>query len=103
MNTSIHFENGHGCVDLYRGTEKFTIANLFVMKSDRKRGYGTELLHAAITEFNHENLYAKGRLQLTLRVLRDSWVEEWYEREGFQRHCDDAVDERYVWMIFQDK
>lgn len=103
MKICVHFDNGHGLVNLYRGNDEYIIADLYVQPSDRKRGYGTELLHSAISEFRYENLFARGQLKLVICAPRDSWMEKWFEREGFQRRCDDAEDGKYVWMFFKEK
>lgn len=103
MRICVHFDNGHGLVNLYRGNDEYIIADLYVQPSDRKRGYGTELLHSAISEFRYENLFARGQLKLVICAPRGSWMEEWFKKEGFQFYHDDAVDEHYVWMIHDDK
>ena len=70
-------------------------SNLYVDEKYRNKGIGSKILNFV---FN----YAKknGYRDIILNVIKDSWMQKWYERNGFE-YIEDADGEYSgnVWMI----
>lgn len=75
--------------------ETIYLSNLFVNESLRKNGYGNRIIEWVFD-------YAKSRSFKTiiLNVVKNSWMEKWYERKGFE-YLEDCEDDEYkgnVWL-----
>lgn len=75
--------------------ETIYLSNLFVNESLRKNGYGDRIIEWVFD-------YAKSRSFKTiiLNVVKNSWMEKWYERKGFE-YLEDCEDDGYkgnVWL-----
>lgn len=75
--------------------ETLYLANLFVDEKLRKNGLGNEIINY-VFDYAKTNHYRS----IILNVVKDSWVQKWYERKGFQ-YIEDCKDEYVgnVWMI----
>ena len=69
------------------------ISNLSVFEDARNKGLGTEMLNYLI-KFCQYNKYK----QVFLRVINDSWMHEWYKRNGFYDWYDDNEYSEFIWM-----
>ena len=68
------------------------LANVSVNKSHRKNGLGNNILSFVDNFANKINASA-----ILLKVKKDSFMFEWYKRNGYKYHSD--ADSSYVWMI----
>lgn len=68
------------------------LSNVKVEESSRGKGLGNVILTSA----EQESIKLKVNL-LCLKVLRSSWVHEWYKRHGFKDFFEDE-DPKYIWM-----
>lgn len=71
------------------------LSNLFVNESLRKNGYGDRIIEWVFG-------YAKSHSFKTiiLNVVKNSWMEKWYKRKGFE-YLEDCEDDEYkgnVWL-----
>ncbi|MFP3947110.1 MAG: GNAT family N-acetyltransferase [Longimicrobiales bacterium] len=81
-----------GCVELEWPSSSAgdpTVCNLFVRPEYRRRGHGRRLLRAAEE--------AAGSEMVELACRPDTWLEEWYEREGYKRSLVEG--EERVWLV----
>ncbi len=67
-----------------KNSRELFLSNLIVKPEDRNKGIGKTLL-------NYSETAAKklGIRRIALKVLIDSWMEDWYKRCGYQ--------EDYIW------
>lgn len=71
-----------------------TFENLFVSQDVRKEGRGHELL-----SFCEKVAMEHGFYKIDLRVERDSWIQKWYEREGYEQFGPDPDEPmKYMWL-----
>lgn len=71
-----------------------TFENLFVSPDVRKEGRGHELL-----SFCEKVAMEHGFYKIDLRVERDSWIQKWYEREGYEQFGPDPDEPmKYIWL-----
>ena len=69
------------------------LSNVHVEKSYRHHGIGNGILKVAEDKArNHGSKY------LMLRVLKDSWMHDWYNRHGYENFCPDEDSPEYIWM-----
>lgn len=70
-------------------------SNLHVDEKYRNRGIGQKILDY-VFEYTKKHEYK----DIILNVVKDSWVQKWYERNGFE-YIEDADGEYAgnVWMI----
>lgn len=80
---TIIFRDARGFIEItHRNTDQYAyISNLNVFASEHNRGRGRILLHLALSEIKE----VLGLKFAMLQVVPDSWVEEWYKRNGFSR------------------
>jgi ribosomal protein S18 acetylase RimI-like enzyme len=85
--------------DKYEGTfentdefNKIYLSSLSVDESIRKQGVGNELLN----KFQTIAFYLI-RKELFLWCLDNSWISEWYKREGF-KYFDEHTEMGYIWL-----
>lgn len=87
---------GIGIVKVYSFNDKpteFYISNLYVNESERRNGYGTELLKEAIKEAIY-----KGATNISLWVKKYQSKEiEWYKSHGFE-YLKDYPKEDAIWL-----
>lgn len=88
--------NGFAFCSISRYNESpdiFIIHGLHVVEQQRQKGYATRLIEYC------EN-YAKnhGAITIRLKVLKDSWMRNWYKRKGYKRTSQSGV---YIWKIKQ--
>lgn len=69
------------------------LSNVCVSHYYRGRGFGNKLI-----EFVFKESKKLGEQSIRLKVLRESFMYDWYSREGFTDLCDDEEDEKYIWM-----
>lgn len=68
------------------------IEGLNVSENFRGNGMGRKLLHLL------EEMRYPGSIILNLWVIKDSWMHEWYKREGYSDLCVHSEEEKTVWM-----
>ena len=68
------------------------LSNVRVKESMRGRGIGNKILN-----FANKKAKKQGRSAICLRVLKSSWMHDWYERHGYRDLCPDK-DTKYIWM-----
>lgn len=70
-------------------------SNLFVDDNIRRGGIGNEILNY-VFDYAKRNSFNS----IILNVLKDSWMQKWYERKGFRYIGDcDGEYEGNIWMI----
>ena len=69
------------------------LSNVFVSEEHRKQGLGNTILNAA--DEVAKNLKANA---ICLKVLQDSFVHDWYERNGYADLSIDEEEPEYIWM-----
>ena len=88
--------NGTASGYAYRYDDDFStvyLAGLHVDEKERRKGVGTKLLQVL------ENVgIGLGACVLSLWVKKDSWVHEWYKRNGYNDFKSYNGDENFVWM-----
>jgi N-acetylglutamate synthase-like GNAT family acetyltransferase len=68
------------------------LSNVNVEQSERGGGLGNRILELADSEAKKY-----GYSVISLKVLKNSWVHDWYAKYGYKDFClDDDTD--YVWM-----
>lgn len=92
-------KNGNSFVSLYtfydtskKEYEDIYISYLSVHSYSRKKGLGTEIIKLCekiATELNTKFLY--------LAVIKDSWMQKWYEKLGFEYDCECDL-ENHIWL-----
>lgn len=73
-----------------RGT--IYLSNIRVEPSKRKNGIGNAILSVAEDEARE-----KGASTIVLKVMKSSWVHDWYEDHGYVDFCYDE-DPDFMWM-----
>ena len=88
-------KQGNGMIRVcwYHSEMCAVISDLSVSESFRKNGLGAQLMGMAEALARAEK---KDFVQL--RVLKDSWTEEWYKRRGY-RFFEADDDKRFVMLI----
>ena len=66
------------------------LSSLFVRESDRKCGYGSKILKAA-----EEVAKTFGILKIRLKVESNTWMEEWYKKNGYEYL---SAEGEYAWL-----
>ena len=66
------------------------LSSLFVRGSDRRHGYGSKVLNAA-----EEVAKTFGISKIRLKVERNTWVEEWYKKNGYEYLSSEG---EYDWL-----
>lgn len=79
--------------DMFVENEYGTIANLRTDKEHLKQGFAKRIMTAAVKVA--EGL---GLKSVSLRVLKGSFMREWYIRLGYGFFAEDAEDEQYEWL-----
>ena len=69
------------------------LSNVKVEQSARGRGLGNKILEFADKEAKKYNYTV-----ICLKVLKSSWVHDWYANHGYSDFCYDSEDADYVWM-----
>ena len=69
------------------------LSNVFVSEDHRKQGLGNTILNAA--DEVAKKLKANA---ICLKVKRDSFVHDWYERNGYTDLSIDEEEPEYIWM-----
>ncbi len=68
--------------------------NLFVSPEARKEGRGHELL-----SFCEKIAWEQDFYKIDLKVERDSWIQKWYQREGYVLMGPDPDEPmQYMWL-----
>ena len=77
-------------------TKELFLCNLIVQPPERKKGIGQLLLN-----YSEEAAHKIGFKRIALKVLKDSWMEKWYKRNGY---IEDYIDEeeRIVKYLHKD-
>lgn len=91
-NSIITESNGYGTITSCRYTlnpEITCICNLKVEPPYRNKGLGNALMNLC------ENPHVSDTVMLW--VEKDSWMQAWYERRGYEYHCE--KDDEFIWMI----
>jgi len=65
---------------------------LSVDESERGNGIATELLNA------HIEVAKKFELESMLWVEKDTWMQKWYKRRGYQYFMDYQIENNAIWM-----
>jgi GNAT superfamily N-acetyltransferase len=71
------------------------LSSVFVEECNRKRGYGSKILKAA-----EEVAKTLGISKIRLKVETNSWMEEWYKRNGYEYLTSEG---KYDWLEKQCK
>lgn len=81
----------------YKNHSELFLSNLIVSESYRKNGLGQKLL-------NYSEIAAKklGIHRIALKVVRNSWMENWYKRNGFIEDYIWNEGERVVKYLHKD-
>ncbi len=66
------------------------LSSVFVRDSSRKHGYGSKILKAA-----EEVARTFGISKIRLKVERNTWVEEWYKKNGYEYLSSEG---KYDWL-----
>lgn len=66
------------------------LSSVFVEECNRKRGYGSKILKAA-----EEVAKTLGISKIRLKVERNTWMEEWYKKNGYEYLSPDG---EYNWL-----
>ena len=69
------------------------LSNVKVEQSARGRGLGNKILELADKEVKKYNYNV-----ICLKVLKSSWVHDWYANHGYSDLCYDDEDDNYIWM-----
>ena len=69
------------------------LSNINVRQSARGHGLGNKILELANKEARKY-----GYTVICLKVLKSSWVHDWYTSHGYNDFCYDIEDNDYVWM-----
>lgn len=69
------------------------LSNVNVIRSVRGRGLGNKILELA-----NKEAMRYGYTVICLKVLKSSWVHDWYANHGYDDFCCDGEDDDYVWM-----
>ena len=69
------------------------LSNVNVEQSARGRGFGNKILKLADKEAKKYNYTA-----ICLKVLKSSWVHDWYANHRYSDSCYDGEDNDYIWM-----
>lgn len=71
--------------------ETVYLSNIYVPEEFRNHGYGNEILNYVKEVSSNKTII--------LRVLKESWMHGWYERNGYDDLCDFEEDDNFIWMI----
>lgn len=66
------------------------LSSVFVEECNRKRGYGSKILKAA-----EEVAKTLGISKIRLKVERNTWIEEWYKKNGYEYLSSEG---KYNWL-----
>lgn len=69
------------------------LSNVKVKKSERGQGIGNKILKFANKEAKKHNYRA-----ICLKVLKSSWMHNWYARHGYRDLSYDEENDDYIWM-----
>ena len=69
------------------------LSNVKVEQSARGHGLGNKILELADKEVKNYNYNV-----ICLKVLKSSWVHDWYANHGYSDLCYDDEDDNYIWM-----
>lgn len=69
------------------------LSNVKVEQPARGRGIGNKILGLADKEAKKYNYTT-----ICLKVLKSSWIHDWYTNHGYSDFCCDGEDADYVWM-----
>ena len=72
--------------------DTFYLSNVNVAPEARGKGIGDKLLDIACEEAKKYNAKT-----ICLKVLKKTWVRDWYSRHGYEEFTYDD-DVKYVWM-----
>lgn len=79
--------------DLFVENEHGTIANLKTDKGYLRQGFAKKVMTVAV-----KVVEGLGLKTVSLRVLKGSFMREWYMRLGYRAFAGDAEDEQYEWL-----
>lgn len=79
--------------DLFIENEHGTIANLKTDKSYLRHGFAKKVMTTAVKVANGLRLKS-----ISLRVLKNSFMREWYIRLGYKYFAEDTENENYEWL-----
>lgn len=69
------------------------LSNINIEQFARGRGFGNKILELADKESKKYNYSV-----ICLKVLKSSWMHDWYINYGYNDFCYDIEDADYVWM-----
>lgn len=69
------------------------LSNVKVKKSERGKGIGNKILKFANKEAR-KHKYST----ICLKVLKSSWMHDWYARHGYRDLTNDEENDDYIWM-----
>ena len=72
------------------------LSNLIVQLAERRKGIGQQLL-----DYSEVAAHKLGLKRIALNVLKDSWMEDWYKRNGYLEDYRDE-NERLVKYLYKD-
>ena len=76
---------------------KLFLSNLMVQPEDRNKGIGKALL-----DYSEKAAKRLGMKRIALKVRKDSWMENWYKRIGYQEDYIWDEQERIVKYLHKD-
>lgn len=79
--------------DLFIENEYGIIANLKTSKNYLKQGFAKKVMTTVVKVAK-----GLGLNSISLRVLKGSFMHEWYIRLGYRVFAEDAEDEHYEWL-----
>lgn len=95
---SVYCESGS--IQLFiedKNPRELFLANLVVLPDERNKGIGQSLL-----SYSEKAAHKLGIKRIALKVLKDSWMEDWYKRNGFVEDYIWKEDNRIVKYLHKD-
>lgn len=75
-------------------SESIYLSNVYVDPLARGNNLGNEILKLA-----EQEALKCSRNSIFLTVLRNSWMHDWYSRNGFSDYAENDEDSNYIWML----
>lgn len=94
--TILYYKNSYCRFALYAYDDDHNtiyLSNVKVKKLERGKGIGNKILKFASKEARKRNYST-----ICLKVLKKSWMHNWYARHGYRDLSYDEENDDYIWM-----